>query len=130
MDYGGQSWEYGKDFLTGGLDGDVFEFDRIAESGRVAGTRDVITDFHRGEDVIDLFGIDANLRAGGDQAFTFLGRSQFHGIAGELRAVKLNFAGTSHDKTIVEGDSNGDGQADFSIDVRGNIVLGAGDFIL
>ena len=92
--------------------------------------RDVITDFHRGEDVIDLFGIDANLRAGGDQAFTFLGRSQFHGIAGELRAVKLNFAGTSHDKTIVEGDSNGDGRADFQVELKGLIALTKADFIL
>ena len=120
----------GKDILTGGADGDVFEFDRINETGRIGATRDVITDFHRHDDVIDLFAIDAMTGLSGDQSFTFIGRAGFHHVAGELHAVRFNFSGTARDVTIVEGDINGDGRADFQIELKGLLSLTKADFIL
>ena len=116
----------GQDRMAGGAGHDVFDFNRIRESGAAAGQRDLIIDFAHGQDTIDLGDIDANSTRPEDQRFSFIGDALFSGRAGELRAVAARELGW----TIIEGDSNGDGQADFSIDVRGNIVLGAGDFIL
>ena len=120
----------GKDFLTGGADGDVFEFDRLNETGRTAATRDVITDFNRHCDVIYLYTIDAVAGKQGDQSFTFIGRQAFHHVAGELHSLRYNPAGTAHDVTIVEGDTNGDGRADFQIELKGLLALTKADFIL
>ena len=120
----------GKDYLTGGADGDVFEFDRLNETGRTAATRDVITDFNRHDDIIYLYTIDAVAGQAGDQSFTFIGRQAFHHVAGELHTVRYNPAGTAHDMTIVEGDTNGDGRADFQIELKGLFALNKADFIL
>ena len=49
--------------------------------------------------------------------------------AGELHFVKHNRPGTVNDKTFVEGDVNGDGKADFRVELTGNIHLTHGDFI-
>jgi hypothetical protein len=37
---------------------------------------------------------------------------------------------TANDKTIVEGDTDGDGRADFQIALTGLIKLSQGDFVL
>jgi hypothetical protein len=39
-------------------------------------------------------------------------------------------AGTAHDKTIISGDINGDGRADFQIELTGLKTLTGADFIL
>lgn len=44
--------------------------------------------------------------------------------------MKQNHAGTTNDKTIVEGDVNGDGRADFQIELTGLLHLIKGDFTL
>ena len=49
----------GRDTLTGGAGNDTFIFTSTSQSTRPS-TIDIITDFHRGEDRIDLSGIDAN----------------------------------------------------------------------
>jgi serralysin len=85
--------------------------------------RDVITDFERGLDEIDLSGIDAK-KGGADNAFKWIGNSAFHGKAGELHYLKK--AGF----LLVEGDINGDRKADFQIEVSGINKLFADDFIL
>ena len=54
----------------------------------------------------------------------FLGNQAFTGHAGELT---YKFSGA---KTIVSGDFNGDGAADFQIVLKGHIALSHGDFIL
>ncbi len=87
--------------LTGGQGNDRFVFDGL-------GARDTITDFQRG-DVIDLREIDANGALAGDGAFAFIGVAAFSGVAGELRLVGSGFNWT------VEGDTDGNGVADFSI---------------
>lgn len=120
--YGGA----GRDTMTGGAGNDVFLFKAVSEIGSTPSTRDVITDFTKGQDKIDLSSIDANSRLSGDQAFTFLANDNqsFTKKAGELAWH------TESGRTIVQGDVNGDGIHDFEIQLTGQIQLGASDFIL
>jgi hypothetical protein len=67
--------------------------------------------------------VDA-IEGSGDNAFTFIGTGAFSDTAGELRYV-ANAEGVT-----IEGDTDGDGQADFSIDVLGVSSLKAADFLL
>jgi hypothetical protein len=119
---------FSKDRLTGGDDGDIFNFDFRGETRKGAG-RDVITDFQHGIDDIDLSGIDARSGAN-NQAFKWIGGADFHDRKGELHFVKINKPGQLQDKTIIEGDVNGDGRADFQIELSGLIHLSKGDFVL
>jgi Ca2+-binding RTX toxin-like protein len=120
----------GRDTLTGGADRDVFDFNALAESAVGAGNRDVITDFQRGIDDIDLTGIDANTARSGDQGFRFIGTKGFTGKEGELHYQTFDQAGTANDTTVVSGDINGDRIADFEIEIVGIVQLSSGDFLL
>lgn len=120
----------GKDTLTGGLGGDSFDFDLIAQSGRKSTTRDVITDFTKGSDHIDLRTIDANELKAGNQAFKFIGTQPFHRVPGELSFHKFNAAGTVNDKTVISVDVTGDGRVDMQIELTGLHNLAKGDFFL
>ncbi len=113
-----------KDQLSGGLGADVFRLTRELDSGVGNALRDVIADFVAGQDRIDLSQIDAAPLDALIDAFTFIGRTAFGNHAGELR-----FAGTLL-RTIVQGDTDGDGSADFEIELTGKVVLQATDFIL
>ena len=121
--YGGA----GKDRLTGGGDGDNFIYSVLADS-RPGAARDVISDFRPADD-IDLSAIDAKI-GGGNQAFKFIGAQNFHHSAGELRFETQNLAGKTHDRTLIQGDVNGDGRADFEIELVGLHHLHKGDFEL
>lgn len=59
----------GADRLAGYGGADEFVF--LAPSGSDLSERDVIADFHRGEDLIDVSGIDANPLLTGNQSFQF-----------------------------------------------------------
>lgn len=115
----------GKDIMTGGTGADHFDFNTLAEMGKAAATRDVITDFTHLSDKIDLSTIDANGALAGD-AFTFLATkgAAFTGVAGQVRWFE------SGSKIIVEGDVNADKVADFQIQLTGLVTLTAADFIL
>jgi serralysin len=116
----------GKDTLFGGAGRDRFDFNAVSESPR-SSARDVIADFVGGQDRIDLSTIDANGSLSGSGAFSFLSAkgAAFNRDEGQLRWFQE--AGS---RTIVEGDVNGDGIADFQIELTGLHTLRSGDFIL
>jgi predicted extracellular nuclease len=97
----------GLDTLTGGAGVDIFRYRSIADSTPAA--PDQILDFTQGE-TIDLAQIDAIPGTPGDDAFDFIGTDAFNNIAGELRA-EFDSGSTWR----VQGDTDGDGVADFEI---------------
>jgi VCBS repeat-containing protein len=111
----------GRDVLIGGNGPDQFVFNAAGETV-VGVNRDVIADFAT-EDTIVLTAIDANPGVGGNQAFTWIGAQAFGGVAGQLRAYVD--AGT----TVVAGDIDGNGLADFEIGIVGAPTLVAGNFM-
>ncbi|MGH6770050.1 MAG: beta strand repeat-containing protein [Xanthobacteraceae bacterium] len=122
----------GRDIMTGGAGPDRFDFNLVTETGKTSTTRDIITDFAHNSDDIDLATIDANGSASGNGKFAFLAGegAAFTGVHGQLRWDQQNLTGTANDKTVVEGDINGDKKADFQIQLTGIKVLSATDFIL
>ena len=113
----------GSDRLIGGSGTDRFVFASADDSRPGGGLRDVITDFNPNGEILDLARMDADTTAAGNQTFVFIGGTGFTGSAGELRSI---FSGA----TLVQGDLDGDAEADFEIQLNGNLTLDAGDFIL
>jgi serralysin len=115
----------GVDTITGAAGADVFVF-LLGDSSAAAGQHDMITDFTRGQDKIDLSLLDAIPATSGIlDMFTFLATAVFNGIAGVLDY----FYDTIRAVTVVQGDTNGDRVADFAIDLAGNFSLAANDFL-
>lgn len=115
----------GLDQLTGGSGKDRFDFNSIGESlanSRVRGDGpDVITDFTRGQDKIDLSTIDANSAVSGNQAFkTVIGSTSSFSAAGQLRMTN----------GVLYGNVDADSAAEFAISLVGITALGTSDFIL
>jgi Ca2+-binding RTX toxin-like protein len=101
----------GADSLIGGAGADRFVFRGVAEA---AG--DIIADFSAAQgDRIDLRPIDADPGLAGDQLFHWIGATSFAGLPGQLR-----FAGGT-----LEGDTDGNGAADFQISLAGVMSLSA-----
>ena len=73
-------------------------------------------------DDIDLGTIDAQ-SGGGNQKFKWIGKQGFHDKKGELHYVDKGST------VIVQGDTNGDGKADFEIFMKAG-ALSKGDFLL
>ena len=119
--------EGGADILFGGSDADTFAFGSLADIG-LGATADLIGDFQRGVDRIDLSAIDARSATNKNDAFTFIGSQNFGNVAGQLR-VEIDGNGTGH----LLGDVNGDGVADFELLLAGlgeQQPLQAADFFL
>lgn len=124
----------GNDWLEGGAQRDVFIGGDGADSfvfrdgdfaGLTAATSDRISDFSQAQgDKIRLNLVDANTLLDGDQAFQFIGTNGFSNTAGELRYQEIN------GNTYVYGDTNGDGVADFMIQLIGSHALTGGDFVI
>ena len=115
----------GRDSLKGGTGADTFIFKTLADSTVSSTGRDTILDFRQSQgDKISVKSIDAMSSSTINEAFHFIGDNGFTKHAGELRAV---ISGTN---TIVSGDVDGNGQADFSVLVKGIAELHATDFIL
>ena len=137
----------GVDFFTGGAGNDTFIADIngatiVAKRGPIS--LDVITDFQKGLDKIDLSGIDANMTLGGDQAFTFRGSSAnknmgdltfkvYESINGAENALGMDIdgiagPGAAGPVTIVFGNVDG-GAPDFAIALLNTRGVTASDFI-
>jgi Ca2+-binding RTX toxin-like protein len=113
----------GADRLVGGEGADRFIFTRPSDS--LVESPDVIVDFSRADrDRISLSGMDANSNAAGDQAFSFIGTAEFGKVAGQLRYETID------GNAFVTGDTDGDGIADFAIQLNGITSLAATDFLL
>jgi Ca2+-binding RTX toxin-like protein len=111
------------DTLTGGADADLFVFRAAVHSRTGAGLRDVIRDFTRGEDRVDLSAMDADTTLPGLQALVFVGSAGFS-AAGQLRFV------TNGTDGFLLADVTGNGTADLNVMLQGTLALGAGDLIV
>ncbi|MBK9082492.1 MAG: hypothetical protein IPL88_10635 [Rhizobiales bacterium] len=112
----------GADRFSGEAGADRFMFLDVGDSGVATGQRDVILDYDRAQgDRIDLSAIDAVL-GGADNAFAVVG-----GFTQKAGQLMISYMG---DAWLAQGDVNGDGLADFAIEVRTTRALGATDFVL
>ncbi|MEO1734186.1 MAG: M10 family metallopeptidase C-terminal domain-containing protein, partial [Pseudomonadota bacterium] len=109
----------GTDEMAGDYGSDVFVFNEVSEMGRGA-TRDVLTDFQRGMDLIDVSAISSG-------AFSFVGLSGFTSSGTMEISFRLLAGGTT---ALVEFDENGNGNANGQLLLRGVTDLDAADFIL
>lgn len=110
----------GADLMLGGSGADRFVFASRYDFGQ-GDARDRMADFSREEgDRIDLGALDANTFAQGNQDFDFIGGRSFSETAGELRFKN----------GVLMGDVQGDGAADFFIELAGVDRLSASDFLL
>lgn len=100
----------GNDTLIGGAGLDRFEFADL-------GGTDKILDFVSGSDKIDLTRLDANASATGDQAFTFVGATEFTNVAGQLKSYSQG------GENFLAGDTDGNGTADFVINLGSATVV-------
>jgi Ca2+-binding RTX toxin-like protein len=108
-----------RDVMLGGTGADTF-FYSDALNSKAGSTRDFIRDFEVGVDQIDVSAL----------GLTFIADAAFSGTAGELHFRIVDKAGTANDHTYVEADIDGNGKADFQIDLFGVHTLTAGDFNL
>ncbi len=110
----------GSDQLTGGSGSDIFVFTEAFESLPGAAERDSVADFQSGLDKISLQAIDADAVLEGDQAFSFIGNSQFSGSSGQLRYAN----------GILSADVNGDAVSDFQLALTNAATLMEFDILL
>jgi Ca2+-binding RTX toxin-like protein len=122
----------GQDTLTGGIGNDIFKFSLITESGTTATKSDVITDFVKGQDVIDLSGLDAFLATKNvNDTFIWQGTAAFSNTTqGEVRYEKFDVAGTANDHTMIWIDNDKDTGVEMGIRLTGLHDLAASDFVL
>lgn len=122
----------GKDYLYGGLGADQFVFRSTVESSTSASYADVISDFTRGKDKIDLSAIDAFAATATNNAYLWRGTATgfTSSTAGEVRYHKYDYSGTASDYTLVFLDTDADSSAEMCIRLKGLFNLTATDFIL
>jgi len=115
----------GKDRLSGGAGRDIFDFNALSEMAVTAANTDVISDFVRGQDRIDLSTIDANTTRAGDNAFTRVIAS----TAGFTAPGQLKMSGG-----VLYGNTDADNAPEFAIALTGITTgitsLALSDFIV
>jgi len=112
----------GADTMTGGLGSDRFKFSQLGDSSSGI---DQILDFNPVFDLIDLGDIDASTQTAGDGVFSLIGENAFSGTStGQVRYE------ASPNRLILKADVNGDGVADFQLELTGVTSLVASNFIL
>lgn len=138
----------GFDFLIGGAGADIFVMEvettkSATKLGRIS--VDAVLDFARGEDKIDLSGIDANPNAEGDQAFTFVNSARpkageasvrhFGNVNAAENALGLDLDGVAGKSpyggqvSVLVGNIDG-GDVDFALVLFNRSSLGVGDLTL
>lgn len=123
----------GSDNLNGGTGADVFDFNSVSDSTQKPRGRDFIGDFSRKQgDKINLAQIDADGSLAGNGQFKFIGKDAFSSDGDRVddSRAELRYFHTSSRDTIIQGDTNGDRIADFSIVVDGRMNFTQGDFVL
>ncbi len=124
----------GADNLIGGLGSDKFIL-RLAEESDTAGGPDRILDFDQGNggagfrDALDFSAIDALASVDGNNAFALTANEGVDGFTSNPGQIRW-YLDEIDILTIVEGDVDGDGHADFTVELVGHFGLGAVDFIL
>ncbi len=106
--------------MDGGAGNDTFVF-----NSATAADGDMIMGFQPG-DQIDLSGIDADTGMAGNQSFVLFAGGDFT-AAGQLAVTYETRADGEH--TILSGNTNDDGEAEFAIDLNGHHLLTNSDFI-
>ncbi|MND73706.1 Bifunctional hemolysin/adenylate cyclase precursor [compost metagenome] len=111
----------GKDSLIGGTGNDTFFFGNLADMGLTRTTWDLINDFTRGADRIDLSALDANTGTLANDAFSaVIGSTSAFTAAGQLK-----FNGG-----VLYGNTDADTAAEFAIQLTGVTALSTADFIV
>jgi serralysin len=122
----------GADLLEGDVGPDTFNFLALSDSTVAAKGRDTIVDFlvfgvPALDDVLNLSGIDAIAQTKAvNDAFHLTADSGFGHFTHHAGELNIHFSGND---TIVAGDVNGDGKADFSILLMGHIFLQDTSFV-
>ncbi len=111
----------GRDNLEGNTGADIFRFVNATDS--FGNQRDVILDFLKDYDTIDVSRIDADTTKDGNQAFEFAGNSIFTGV-GQLIFSKQG------DNMVIAGNTDTDTLAEFQIVISGIFTPRGSDFIL
>ena len=106
--------------MTGGGGRDTWDFNDVADSPAGA-TRDLVTDFAPGQDVIDLAGIDADTTVPGNQSFRWVAKAVLTG------AAQLGYF-TTGAMTIVRASTDADAAPELEIQLTGAKVLSEADF--
>jgi hypothetical protein len=112
------------DTIAGGGQADTFQFFLVNESA--VGAADLITDYSVPNDTIDLFFVDADALADGNQAFAFVGTAAFSGLAAQVRFVQDAGANT----TTVQARLANSNVISMEIVLTGLHALTAGEFVL
>ena len=111
----------GKDVLEGGSGSDVYVFNAATETGTTSAGWDVVNDFVRGQDKIDLRGIDANTATVADDAFSaFIASNAAFTAAGQLKLVG----------GVLYGNTDADADAEFAVQLTGITQLTTADVSL
>lgn len=113
----------GQDSQWGGVGADVFDYDSTVESGVNAVTRDILYDFVKGQDRIDMSTIDARRGTAGNQAFAFIGNAAFS-AEGQISAVILG------GDMLLSANTLGAAGAEWTVLVKGLVNFAASDFFL
>jgi Ca2+-binding RTX toxin-like protein len=121
----------GTDTLIGGTGRDTLIFNNVMESGPTAIASDVIADFVKGQDKINLSAIDAFATSVLNDSFIWRGNAAFNNATqGEVRFQKFDVVGTANDHTMVWIDNDNDTAVEMAIRLTGLYDLTASDFIL
>ena len=107
----------GADLLIGGKGRDRYIYTDAAES--TPEQRDSVF-WLRKNDRFDFTAFDGDITTDGQQKLSFIGKNSFSGFAGELRATR----------SVLEADLNGDGLADFAVNLLGNSGITSRNFVL